>query len=230
VTKTLQRIFSLSGVLPLGLFLTAHLGVCGAALFGRDVFVGTVTRVDQAPLLHVLEVLFIYLPLAVHGGLGAWMVVTRQALPSRPYSRALGRALRASGIVALAFIAWHAWALRVRGSGSGAAEYYSRLAETLSSTWWTASASPEWRGVPFVALAYLVGVAATVFHFAVGLWGFGVSWRGARAGLACAALGTVLVLLGANTVVCFATGSRYFARGSFTPVELEPKTAPCPPQ
>jgi succinate dehydrogenase/fumarate reductase cytochrome b subunit len=194
------------------------------------VFVATVTRLDSAPLVPVVEVALVYAPLALHAGLGAWLVVTRRALPGRPYSRSMSGALRLSGVVALAFIAFHAWALRVRGAGADAEEYYSRLSESLSQTAWWSSASTEWRGVPFVALFYLVGVAATVFHFAVGLWGFGASWRGARAGWACAALGAALLLLGANTVIAFATGSRFFAPGSFDPARLEPKTAPCPPQ
>jgi succinate dehydrogenase/fumarate reductase cytochrome b subunit (b558 family) len=229
VTTRLQRIFSLSGVIPLGLFLTLHLVVCSAALFGRPVFVAAVGQLSGAAVVRVAEVAVVLVPLAVHSGIGVWLVATRRSLPGRPYSPAMSRAMRVTGIAVLAFVVWHAWALRVRGAGADPEELYSRLAESLSSTAWPSSASPEWRGVPLVALAYLAGVAVTVFHFAAGLWAFGASWRGARAGWACAALGAALLFLGANTVVCFATGSRFFAPGEYTPVDVEPKSTPCPP-
>jgi succinate dehydrogenase/fumarate reductase cytochrome b subunit len=88
--------------------------------------------------------------------------------------------------------------------------FYPTLEAHLSSTYW---------GVPWTAILYLTGIAVTVFHFANGLSGFCLSWgitvtRAAqrRAAMLCWALGVALFLLGANTVLFFATGSRYYIR------------------
>ena len=63
----------------------------------------------------------------------------------------------------------------------------------------------------------VIGILAVVFHFANGLWGVLFSWgvtvtRAAqrRSAYACAALGVALFLLGANTVLYFATGTRFY--------------------
>jgi hypothetical protein len=91
------------------------------------------------------------------------------------------------------------------------ADFYPALCADLSSTH---------GGVPLVALAYLAGIAATVFHLANGLWGFCVSWGitvGKRAQRVSATVfgiaGVVLFLLGGNTAIYFATGSRFAAFG-----------------
>ena len=67
------------------------------------------------------------------------------------------------------------------------------------------------------ALTYVVGIGATVFHFANGLLGAAMSWgvvvskrAQARAGWAVLGLGSLLFVLGLQIVVFFATGSRIF--------------------
>jgi succinate dehydrogenase/fumarate reductase cytochrome b subunit len=86
--------------------------------------------------------------------------------------------------------------------------FYGTLSAHLSSTWIS---------VPWLALLYLVGVLAVSFHFANGLWGVLFSWgvtvtrtSQRRSGYACAALGVAMFVLGANTVLFFATGSRFY--------------------
>jgi succinate dehydrogenase / fumarate reductase cytochrome b subunit len=61
----------------------------------------------------------------------------------------------------------------------------------------------------------VLGVAASVFHFTNGLWGFCFSWgvtvsrRAQRTSATVfGLLGVVLFLIGANTAIYFATGSR----------------------
>jgi hypothetical protein len=65
------------------------------------------------------------------------------------------------------------------------------------------------------AVIYLVGIAAAVFHLTNGLYGFCFSWgitlsrRATRlASAAFGLFGLALFVLGANTVIYFATGSR----------------------
>jgi succinate dehydrogenase / fumarate reductase cytochrome b subunit len=66
-----------------------------------------------------------------------------------------------------------------------------------------------------MAVGYLIGIAACVFHFSNGLYGFCFSWgitrsrRGTRlSSLLFGSLGVVLFALAAAIVIYFATGSR----------------------
>jgi succinate dehydrogenase / fumarate reductase cytochrome b subunit len=61
-----------------------------------------------------------------------------------------------------------------------------------------------------ILLIYIVGIAATVWHFANGIWLFMVDWGitiGERAqrltGYACIAFGVALFLVGLNAAVAF---------------------------
>jgi succinate dehydrogenase/fumarate reductase cytochrome b subunit len=133
---------------------------------------------------------------------------------------------RVTGIVAFVFIGYHLYEYRIQKwlFGMRSEAFYGTLSAHLSST--TA-------GVPWLAVFYLIGIASAVFHFTNGLWGFCFSWgltvtRRAqrRAAVLFLALGVVLFLLGANTVIFFATGSRFFV-----PSDLHSTKAaalPCP--
>jgi succinate dehydrogenase/fumarate reductase cytochrome b subunit len=116
---------------------------------------------------------------------------------------------RVSGLLAFAFILfhlWEYWAQKVMGK-LASEQFYPTLCANLSSTV---------KGVPVIALIYVFGIAATVFHFANGLWGFCFSWgitvsrRSQRLGATVfGVLGILVFLLGANTALYFATGSRF---------------------
>ena len=159
--------FSLSGVVPLGAFMLIHIAVVASALGGTRSLAAAQDGVGRMPGLGFLEVLFVYLPLLVHGSVGLWLAALRApaASPS-PYPPAIASAMRWTGVALLAFLVLHVVELRIRGGrfarldGGGAA---NALAADLSSTW---------HGIPWWGLAYLVGGACVAFHFAVGAWGF----------------------------------------------------------
>jgi succinate dehydrogenase / fumarate reductase, cytochrome b subunit len=205
------RLFSLSGVLPLGAFLVVHLAINAAALRGDATFARAVHVVRRLPALWLFESALVFAPLVFHAGVGLWMVVTRTPLAeSSPYPRALRVAVRATGVVAVAFVAMHLPELRWRAPGArlGAGELETLLAADLSTVWF---------GVPWRGAAYLVGTACVTFHFAAGAWGWLVTtalgdrsrarrWAGWGAG----AVGALLWVTLANVVVFHATGSRLF--------------------
>lgn len=209
----LRKLHSLSGVVPVGVFLVQHLWVNARALQGRASFDAAVSEISGMPYLWAVELFGIFLPLAFHALYGV-----KLAFEGRPnvgrytYARNwLYTLQRVTGIIALAFIATHLWEFRIAKllGTMGPEAFYPTLAENLSST--------GALGVPWVALWYLVGIGASVFHFANGLYGFCFSWgitvsrRSQRlAGAVFAIVGIVLFLLGANTVFYFATGARWF--------------------
>jgi len=199
---------SLTGVVPLGVFVLAHLLAMVQVLRGPEAFGGALARLT--PLRLWLEALLIGVPLLVHAGVG--LALVRRARPNvsaYPYPSNLAWLLqRASGVVVLLFLLLHVYETRVALllGGGATADLHSALVATLSST------GPF--GFPHYAAGYLLGVAATVYHLANGVVGFTASFglvtsraELRRVELTCAVLGALLFLLGAATVLHLATGS-----------------------
>lgn len=221
----LRRLFSLTGVIPLGAFLVVHVVVNARAVRGEQAFARSADVLAHIPALPLVELLFVFLPLVLHAAIGLWLVASRQPLsePS-PYPPGLAAAMRVTGLVALAFLAMHLPELRFRGflrSPTGG-ELATRLAEDLSSTW---------HGLPWRGAAYLIGSGCVCLHFAVGLWGFfartrrGADARARRwAGLGLAVVGSAMWLLLVDAVVFHATGARLVG----SPAADTSQIGPCP--
>src|SRR5262245_35749128 len=175
-----------------------------------------VKGIEQMPYLPVLEWGLILLPLAFHALYGV-----KLALESKPNVRSytftrnwMYTLQRVTGLIAFAFILYHLyelWFQRVTGK-LPPDQFYTPLCVNRRST-----VGP----VPVVALVYIIGIAASVFHFANGLWGFCFSWGitvSRRAQQAAATVfgivGLIVFLLGANTAIYFATGARFALPGS----------------
>ena len=196
---------------PVGVFLVAHLSTNATALAGRRTFDGAVRDINRLPFLPLIEVFGIFLPLAFHALYGVKLAFEARPNVGRyPYSKNwLYVMQRATGLVAFAFIGWHLWEFRIAKlvGKMGTEAFYPTLAEHLSSTV---------AGVPVEAIVYLVGIAASTFHFANGLATFAMSWgicaskRSQRWALAlAAAFGLVVFAMGADTALFFATGARF---------------------
>ena len=208
----LRKLHSLSGVLPVGGFLVFHLWTNAKALQGQERFDGAVAEISHMPYLPLLEV-GILLPLAFHAIYGVKLAFeARLNVGKYPYSRNWMYTMqRATGLLAFAFICFHLyeyWWQKVAGK-MAADQFYPTLCEKMSSVV---------GGVPVIALVYLVGIAASVFHFANGLWGFCFSWgitvsrrSQMMAAVVFGVLGIVVFLLGANTVFYFARGATLFS-------------------
>ncbi len=211
----LRRLHSLCGVVPIGVFLVAHLASTSVALQGQAAFERTLQEERDAPFRLLAEIGLVLLPLAFHALYGIKLAFEPRHNTGRyPYSRNwMYAAQRLTGLLALAFILWHAselWVPRVTGELTEE-QVYPALCQSLSTTRY---------GVPWVALAYLLGIAVSVFHFANGLWGFCVSWgitatrRSQRVSATVfGLLGLALFALGANTTIYFATGARIAVLG-----------------
>ena len=205
----LRKLFSLSGVVPVGVFLVLHLWTYSSALSGRHAF--EKAALSDSPYLFVFEVFLVWIPILFHGLYG--LKISFEARPNAgkyPYSKNWMYVLqRVTGIVALVFIGYHFWQFRLPVlTGELAREdLFGQLCGSLSRT--------VGGGIPVMALAYLVGVAASVFHLANGLhglcfsWGITTSRRALRiASAVFGVFGLLLFVLGANTVIYFAPGSR----------------------
>jgi succinate dehydrogenase/fumarate reductase cytochrome b subunit (b558 family) len=207
----LRKLHSLSGVLPVGGFMCFHLWENARALQGQQQFDEAVSGINHMPFLPVLEWSLILGPLLFHALYGV-----KLAFESKPnvraytYSRNWMYTLqRGAGLIAFAFILFHLyeyWGQKLTGK-LATEQFYPALCQRMGY-----AIGP----VPVIGLIYAVGIAACVFHFANGLWGFCFSWgitvsrRSQQlAAVVCGAIGLAVLVLGLTTVAYFATGSRF---------------------
>ncbi len=203
----LDRLSSLAGALPLGLFVVGHILSQARAL-------GTTSTRPLAPSSTWvwIETVAVIAPLLLHAGIE----LSRSRFSSTnvrhyPHPRNWAWLLqRVSGVVALFFVSWHFFAMRwplLRGVSEHDA--FNQLCATLSTT------GPG--GMPFAAIGYLAGLSAVVYHLVNGVHGFCFTWglvgsrRASRNLLrALTAFGVLLFAVSVLTVVYFATGSSPF--------------------
>lgn len=205
----LKKLFSLSGVVPLGAFLVLHLWTAAALLSSHAVYDRQVSFLHGGPGLAVLEVVLVVAPLLFHAAYGMWL-----ALQPRPVKHAYDTDLmlvleRISGVIVLVFVIAHLWETRVP-TWTGhllVGSYSTTLVEQLSSLS---------GGIPWRALGYLVGIAATVFHFVNGMTSFCTTWGIAktpaaerRARILFRGVGVLLFAASSATVIALATGTRF---------------------
>jgi succinate dehydrogenase/fumarate reductase cytochrome b subunit len=213
-TFVLRRLHSVLGVVPLGAFVVVHLSAMGRAMWGRGAFGPALA--DFTPRRMLAEALVLGVPLLIHAGLGVSIAVHARPnvarYPSSPNWRHVLVPL--SGVVTLLFLVVHVWQTRVQLAlgRTDSTSFHTDFAALLSST--------GFGGVPWWAIGYLLGVGAVAYHLASGVVGFASSFGLVRslAGvkrleIACAVCGAVLFLIGASTVVYFATGWPSFGEG-----------------
>jgi succinate dehydrogenase / fumarate reductase cytochrome b subunit len=218
------RLLALLGLVPLGAFVAVHLVTTATAVSGAARFDHVFAR---GRALTTATLLVVMVPLLAHATWGIW-VMTRTAHPvALPGWRP--RLRRWAAVVTLLFIAGHVAELSLpRWMGRLPASALYEVTEAhLSSTW---------HSLPLVALAYLAGTAATLFHLGTSGW---ATFRGSRvvlserteAGLKWAVvLGVAgLMVLATNTIVYMATGSRLVGREP-TFVPDGPPPAACTPK
>jgi succinate dehydrogenase / fumarate reductase cytochrome b subunit len=158
-----RRLHSLLGVIPVGIFLIQHLVVNHFATQGPEAFNKAAHFMESLPFRYALEAFIIFLPILFHAIYGLYIAFTaKNNVSNYGYFRNWMFLLqRVSGVVTLIFIAWHVWETRIQVF-FGAEVNYEMMANIVAN--------------PAMLAFYIVGIVSTVFHFANGLWAFGVSW------------------------------------------------------
>jgi len=196
----LRKLHSLSGVVPIGLFLLQHIYHNAYAIQGREAFGKITADLQGLPVAMALEVGLIWIPILFHALYGFYVMFTGKSNTQHyGYMKNWMYYLqRITGAFLFFYIIFHVtttWGTRAQGP-----EMYDVMVYQLSKTW--------------VLVFYIVGLAAAVFHFSNGLWTFGITWGltlGAKSqkisGYGCLALGLILYFVGCWSLMSFKGGA-----------------------
>lgn len=155
----IRRAHSLLGLVPIGLFLTFHLFLNLTTLGGGDLYDKVISTMQDFPGIFIIELVVIFIPIAIHAIYGTWVVYTGQSNVLRyKYARNWFYIIqRVSGLYTMFFIVIHVYLMRVGGEAN-----FASLSEFLSQ--------------PLGLIFYTLGVLFAIFHFVNGLWAFAITW------------------------------------------------------
>jgi len=196
----LRKLHSVSGLFPIGAFLLQHIYAQVLALKGPAAYNEHVAFLVSLPFLVTIETVFIFAPLAFHGGYGIYIWWRGESnVTDYPYA---GNWLyfwqRVSGMIAFVYICYHLYEQRFTGIhlASEPGQSYAKVSAALQN--------------PLVAAFYAIGMIAACFHLAYGLWLFGCKWgitmgpRSQKLSAAlCGGLGVVACAAGLASLVHF---------------------------
>jgi succinate dehydrogenase / fumarate reductase cytochrome b subunit len=205
----LRRLHSLSGVVPIGVFLINHLLTNYVAFEGPKHYDDKVAWIQSLPFLLLIEIFGIFVPIAFHGVLGVFIALESKGNVSQyPYMDNWRYAVqRVTAWITLAYIFIHL--------------FHYRLAYWLGG--------PVFEGPDFFRLTqdgflhsyipaavwlviYLIGLTAAVYHFCNGLVTFCITWgitigdqSRQRVSYAAAGVGAVLMVWGVLSLYSLVT-------------------------
>ncbi len=207
----IRRLHSLTGLVPVGAYMVVHLLVNASILNGAGSFQSNVHKIHAlGSLLPFVEWSFIFLPIIFHAVIGVWIIKSGRSNVGqyKLFSNWRYSLQRWTGMIAIVFIFMHVFHLHGWFHGEW---WISKVAEPLGM----ANFRP-YNAASTLAIAlsgflwpafYLLGVAASVFHFANGVWTMGITWgvwisprAQHRASLVCAGGGVLLLLVGVSAL------------------------------
>ena len=192
--------------MPLGIFLLEHFYTNSKALTGPADFNNAVKDLQSIPYILFVEIGGIFIPLIYHAVYG--LVITVEARPNNlhyPYARNWFYTIqRVTGMILFFFITFHVLNFRfglIPGLNTMSVATHADQSFSIVHNEFVR---------PWIFVIYLIGITATVWHLANGIWLFLVDWGitiGERAqrltGYACIAFGIVLLAVGINAAVAF---------------------------
>ena len=160
-----RRLHSLLGIVPIGFFLLEHVITISQVLGGGHVFDAAVAKLAAIPhdILITLEIVFIAIPLLIHGIYGAYIAMQAKLNPGR-YGYMRNKQFTLQRITAwylIAFLIWHVGYLRFIVKGSEGISF-AQMSSYLDN--------------PIVFALYVIGLVAAIFHFTNGLFTFSITW------------------------------------------------------
>lgn len=154
----IRRVHSLLGLVPIGLFLTFHMFLNLSARGGAELYDKVIGTMQSFPGIFIIELVVIFIPIAIHAIYGTWVVYTGQSNILRyKYARNWFYIIqRISGLYTVVFIIIHVYLMRFGEAN------FAALSQFLSQ--------------PLGLIFYTLGVLFAIFHFVNGLWAFAITW------------------------------------------------------
>ncbi len=234
----LRRLHSLTGILPIGVFLINHLLTNSTIAWGlvnsrasENVAPGTIEQVGEMtarrvgtfqhevsfindmPFLILIEVT-LWVSIAFHAILGVYFARTGKSNTSRyAYQDNMRYTLqRLTGYIAIFYIFYHVATLRWGWTFMSPTD--EPWSHSQSASTFSLALRGQAQGIGFggilVSLFYFVGVTASVYHLANGLWTAAITWgltisesAQRRWGYVCAGLGAGLMLMAWSSLIGF---------------------------
>ena len=205
-TFVLRKLHQLTGIVPLGIFVLEHFYTNSKALTGAADFNNAVRDLQSIPYILFVEIGGIFLPLLYHAIYGMFMLKEMRANNlAYPYPRNWFYTIqRITGVILFFFILFHVLNFRfglIPGLNERSVAHFPNEAFQI-----VAAEFALWP----ILLIYTIGITATVWHLANGLWLFAVDWGiviGERAqrltGYACIGFGVFLLAVGLNAMIAF---------------------------
>ncbi len=189
----LRRLHSLSGIVPIGLFLLEHFISNAEAFKGPAAYARQVEFLNSMPFVTLLELFGIWIPILYHAlyGIFVWYRGDSNVVEYPWSGNWLYTAQRWTGMVALAYMVQHTYHLRFTGIvlGTHPDQAFAKVQHEFQNPWMVAF--------------YCAGIIAASWHFSYGIWLFAAKWgittgeiARRRLGYLCVALALGLILLG----------------------------------
>ncbi len=159
-----RRLHSFLGIFPIGLFILEHFFTNSFAMHGAAAYDDKIAFFKTLPYLLAIEIIFIFLPLLIHGLYGLYIVYTGDPNNLQyGYGRNWMYLIqRVTGVILLFFIGWHVYVTRISALLYGTEVSYHYMAQMFQNPvifWWM-----------------VIGVISASFHFANGIWSFCIVW------------------------------------------------------
>ena len=163
----LRRLHSLSGIVPIGAFLIEHFISNSESTNGVQAYNDQVKFLTSLPFVHVLEWVFIFIPLLYHALYGLYIWYRGDSnVGEYPWTgNWLYTSQRWTGIIAFIYILYHVIDMRFTGvhlMGGGYNNAFSKVWFDFQNPWMVAF--------------YVIGIVAASWHFSYGVWLFAAKW------------------------------------------------------
>ncbi len=201
-TYLLRRLHSLSGIIPLAVFIAEHYWTNAHALGGAASFNAAVDRLHDMPYLWAAEIGIVFAPLLFHSIYGFFITAeSKPNIDAYPfYQNFAYTAQRVTGIILFLFIIFHVSETRLQdylyqwGLG-GAKVDYAYMAEYFGAGW--------------IKVIYILGVGSVAYHLGNGLFNFAFKWGlvvspQAQRAMIKVSIGVALVLFAVGVNILFA--------------------------
>lgn len=170
----LRRLHSLSGIVPIGLFVCFHLFANSTAIFSAENYNVIINFLRSIPFLHYVEWAAIFGPLLFHAVYG--IIIASSAKPNHVQYKNSENwryfLMRVTGMIAFVYILFHIFQFRLVEDLD-----YNYMAKSMVSM----QDIPYLPAIPFinpfsVYWFYIIGIVSITFHFANGVWSFCITW------------------------------------------------------